>query len=300
VLSPDTDRSGQNADMTTLIRLIGAALAFVLVALVLSVAALVLFVSLTIDLSPYKALIASKVKSRTGLVLEVAGPFYAQTGPVLGVRASDVRIRSASETRSADVLSAVHVALEVATLPLLSGVLEPRLLEIESARLHLERDARGRRNWDPRDVEAVTFGAEEGDGVRLVADRLRLRVHDLGIDYADAASADRLRVRLQSADVEPTAGGLHIALEATVNDHPLRLKGTTATLNQLIGRDDPIPINLEGELLGLSLKVKRKLVDPRTGDEMAAELRVRGDSLGISVLLWSRSRRGGCYAPSRI
>jgi AsmA protein len=279
--------------MKRLMVLIAGTFALAVVVL-LGSALVVVLVPMEADLSPYKAFVAREVRSRTGLELQVDGALFLQTGPVLGLRAKDVRIRSRGETQTTDVLKAGHIALELETLSLLYGVLEPRLLELEAARIQLERDASGRGNWEPDGAEAAISGAEQTNGLRFVAGRLRLRVHDSSMDYSDTTMADPLRVRVRSADVEPTDAGLHIVVDASVNDYPLQVKGTTATLSQLMERADPLPIDVEGELLGLSLRAEGKLVDPRAGGEVAADLRIRGESLrGLAPWLGAAASKLG-------
>ena len=276
--------------MKTMIWLIGETLTLVLVSL-WGLAALLLFVSLRIDLSPYKADIAREVQGRTGLLLQVDGPLYVQTGPLLGVQAGSLRIRSADGTRTHDLLSAGHIALQVKTLPLFSRIFEPRLLELETVRLHFEPDASGKGSSG---AETAGSAGEDHGGFRLVADHLRLRVRDLSMDYKDAGLTDPLRVRVESADVEPAGAGLRIGVDASVDEHPLRLKGTTATLSQLIAGDTPVPIDLDGELLGLSVRAEGKLVNPRSGGEIAAKLRVQGKSLsGLAPWLGNETSKVG-------
>ena len=264
--------------MKKLIWLTAGTVALALV-LLIGAALVVMLVPLEIDLTPYAAQIARELQNRAGLALRVDGPLALRTGPVLGVRAKDLHLRTTGGSKDADLLSSGRLAVEVQTLPLFSGVLQPRLLELEDARLRLDRDASGRGNWEARGADRRGQEAKEGEGLRLVADDLRLRVRNLSVDYADAVSGDRLQGRVQAADLEPSEDGLQVVLDASVNGHPWRLKGRTATPSRLIGRGEPLPVDLEGEVFGLRVQAHGNLVDPRTGAAMAAELRVHGESL---------------------
>jgi hypothetical protein len=116
--------------------------------------------------------------------------------------------------------------------------------------------------------------------MRIVADRLHLRIRDLGVDYRDTVSCDRWPGRVQSADGDPTGDGSRISLDASVNERPVRLTGTIPTPRQLIRRGESMPADLAGELLGLAVQAKGTLADPRAGGEMVATLSLQGDSLG--------------------
>ncbi len=235
--------------------------------------------SFEIDATPFKERVASALSARTGLRIDVEGELGVTVGPRLEVRAQGVRVENPDPKRGGELMTASALALEIETVPLLSGRLIPVSLVLADGDLRFERYKNGWSNWQSSSEARPTTGIGDFDGRRLFADDLRIRVRDTRVSYADRGSEDGWAAQIGTAVIEPEGALLRVDLDGSVNQSPVRLKGTTASLSHLLEADDPVPLDLSGNLLGLDVAVKGTVANPWSGAQVAAKLTVAGKSL---------------------
>lgn len=238
--------------------------------------------SVELDVTAFKDRISATLLEHTGLGFRVDGELHLRVGPSLGLKAQGLHVRNPALSEAGDLLDAELAALEVDALPVLSGRLEPTFLRLEGAKLNLARDRAGDWNWQPGATGDGADTDRDGDAPKegfLLPDGLRVVGKDVRINYKDGRTGVASESVLNSVDLEPAADALKVALDGTVDGYPLVLRGTTATLSQLIDGSRAIPLDLQGNLLGLSVNAKGNLANPRTGAEISAALRIEGRSL---------------------
>ena len=235
--------------------------------------------SFEIDATPFKDRVASALSERTGLQIDVERGLGVTVGPRLEVRAQGVRISNPDPTRGGELMTASALALEMETVPLLSGRLIPVSLSLADGDLRFERYKDGRSNWQTSSKASSASGTADFGGRWLFADDLRIRVRDTRVSYTDRGPGADWAAQVGTAVIEPEGELLRVALDGSVNESPVRIEGTTASLSRLLGADDPIPLDLGGNLLGLDVTAKGTVANPWSGAQVAAKLTVAGKSL---------------------
>ncbi len=115
-----------------------------------------------LDLNRHKDRIQQVVLDKTGRELQINGEISATLFPWIGFSLNDVVFANA-EGFSGDVFGKVTSSdLKVQLLPLLTGSVNVKLVELKGLELNLQRDADGKTNWD--DLMATTAVVETDNG----------------------------------------------------------------------------------------------------------------------------------------
>ena len=215
---------------------------------------LVLFVAIalffTFGLNTLRGPIAKAVTKATGRELVIGGdlkPAWSWVHP--RIRVERVAFANADWGKADHLLNADAVEASISLLPLFAGRLVLPEVHLERARLSLERDAQGRRNWI-LDQEAARDGESRVVVRLLTLDQARLA-------WDDAMSDTRIEARLSTheAGVSFDAGGRWKgkALKATGRaGHVLSIRDASAPFpakaDITIG---PTSARLEGTLTGI-------------------------------------------------
>lgn len=254
----------------------------ILTALLLAAAGLALLLttySVEIDVTPHKERVLLELSERSRLEIRVDGDLQLQLGPRSGLRGQGLHIRNPALKEAGELLTADIAALEVETLALLSGRLEPTALNLEGGNIQVERDKSGRFNWDTAVEARSSSGGGKSENDWLTIDSLSIRVRDSRLTYADRRAGAGWEARAKAADIVPEGAVLRVDLDGSVNKSKVRLKGTTTTLSGVMDAHKPVPLDLSGNLLGLQVNVKGTVANPWSGAQVAAKLTLAGKSL---------------------
>jgi AsmA family protein len=246
---------------------LAAALLSVLLLGAAAVVAILTWVSLDLDLTPYKARVLEEVRARTGLQLDVSGPLALRIGPDLGLRVEGLRLASPAAGKT-PLLEAQRATLTVATLPLLRGQVEPRELDLTGARLNLTRDADRPATWNLPGPGPVTW-----------LEGLRLRVRSSRIDYSDGSTGRSFRMGVRALEARRDGEVLNLALDGDLDGEPVRLTGRTAPLARILAATGPLPLALRGQFLGLDVQADGTLPVPDTKTATRATLSLKAKDL---------------------
>lgn len=248
---------------------LAAALLSVLLLAATAVVAVLTWVSLDLDLTPYKTRVVNELYARTGLRVEVTGTLTLRLGPELELKAEGLTLTNPA-VGDAPLLRAQAASFTAETLPLLRGRLEARDLDLTGARVDLTRNRAGRPNWG---LSAPVAGLED----------LRLRVKSSQVVYTDRPSGQVLRIGVRALEASRTGEVLKLALDGDIDGEPIRVTGHTAPLERILTGDAVIPIDLRGELLGLDLRADGALALPGTPNQTRATLTLKARTLrGLS------------------
>lgn len=100
-----------------------------------------------LNLNHYKDEISGKVKAYTGRTLTIKGDIRLSFLPTLTLKAENITLSNPSGFTSADMVSIPELQVSVKLLPLLSGTLVVEDINLKNPVFFLEKDAKGKPNW---------------------------------------------------------------------------------------------------------------------------------------------------------
>jgi len=142
----------------------------------------------------------------------------------------------------------------------------------------IEKDSSGRVNWLP------VAAAEQKEDLRArwdVPEQLDLRVENSVVNYRDSSSGVEFTLRIKKATAFSPADDADIQLEvdSDLDGTPLDLTGRIGSLPVLISGDEPYPIDVEANLLGVRLQAQGTIANPLSGVAVAASVQLQGESV---------------------
>jgi hypothetical protein len=177
-------------------------------AVLVSVAAIVL--PMLADSVHYRREVIALVKERTGFDLHIDGDVRLRVFPQLRLTVTDVRLANPPGFSNPDFARLPWLAVDIKLLPLLAGHLEPRAIVVTGPHLHIERDRRGRGNWESAARQDTGGKQRTASPATLAALAVgKLRVRDATVHWRDHASGETITlaaISLQTGAVRGAAG----------------------------------------------------------------------------------------------
>lgn len=228
-----------------------------------TLATMILLVLLVLVLVPAERvarLAADRVSAATGRAVTVEGPVRATLWPRFGVRAQDVTLASAPWSEEGPMLRAASMEVSLGLGFVLGGDIRIEALEIDGARLLLERRADGVGSWDldgapdlPAEVregpaDAPTASPADRDAARALSiDRVVFRNSE--VTWIDRAAGREIRLR--AVDLETRLDGpdapIELTASALVGDVAAKLAARASALGALLdGAPTPVTLALSG------------------------------------------------------
>jgi hypothetical protein len=164
-------------------------------ALLVLVAAIIL--TILIDSSHYKRQVIALVKEHTGHDLHIDGDMRLRVFPGLRLTVSHIRLANPPGFSAADLARLPWLMVDVKLLPLLSGRIEPYAVDVVGLRLNLERDQRGRGNWQTIVTMEQDADARQGTTADTLLATMtvgELDVRDATLHWRDQISNETITV----------------------------------------------------------------------------------------------------------
>ncbi|MGB3408290.1 MAG: AsmA family protein [Jannaschia sp.] len=220
-------------------------------------------------------LAAERFEELTGRTLVIEGPVRATLWPRLGVRAEGVTVANAPWSDAGPMLQAQAMDIGVSAMSLFSGTIQVEVLEIEGARLLLERRMDGTANWEiaattggtPAPAPAAAApGTPAAPSRKVAIDRAILTGAE--ITYLDQSTDTSAQIRAVdlSASVPDIAGPVEISGSALFNGVAVSGQARIGALQALIdGALVPVGLSLTSGATDLALE-GRADIDPLSFD----------------------------------
>ena len=210
--------------------------------------------------------VLNQIRGATGREVTLEGDVSFSLYPVLGVRTGAVTIANADWSQRGPMLEAEGLSIGVETMPIFSGQIRIRALELIRPDLLLERNAEGRGNWE---IEPGT-GGSGGRQFALALDRIEMRGGQ--VRYFDATDGSAQSFSgLDAVLVAPDLVGpatLELAIEPA-GERVVLNAGIEGILPFVTGR--PVPVRADLSAGGGRVKFEGRAT--ATGDaEGALEL----------------------------
>jgi len=203
-------------------------------ALVLLFAAADLTLHMVFSQARLLSLAQGRVERAWGRKLE-AGTLRWGLFPYPQLQATHVAIANADWAQERHVLEADAISARLALLPLLSGKVVVRGLDLRGLHVNLEVDASGRHDWD---MARNRGKAQDPADLLQRIDLTALRIEDGRVDYVAPGGPARsweIRSLKANGDAHLRHLSFHAALER--EGHPLQLAGRLADLSRLGAAD---------------------------------------------------------------
>ncbi|MCP5305679.1 MAG: AsmA family protein [Chromatiaceae bacterium] len=160
----------------------------IVVVLLLLVAAAVIL-PMVIDPNDYKPQIVQAAKDKLGRDLVIEQDLDLSVFPWLGIETGGVRLGNAPGFEASSFAEIDQLGVKVKLMPLLSRQVEIDTLVIKGLRLNLEKDAKGRTNWDDLAAGAADEAEKPVEPTPSEGESTPLTVHLQGIQIEDARIA---------------------------------------------------------------------------------------------------------------
>jgi uncharacterized protein involved in outer membrane biogenesis len=211
------------------------------------------------------------LSAAAGREVRFAGDFHLEILPRPQLEATDVTVANAPGRPSPHALAIDTLRLEVALWPLLARRVQLEGLEIDGARLRLDRDADGRFDALPALGSLAGGGSEPGLPLAVRFDRIELR--EVQVAWTDAASGDARALRLEALEIAAAdeEGPVGWSARGALPGGAFDLAGSTGSLRALLHPSGAWPVSLEGRVGEAELRVSGRVERPPAGARDAGE-----------------------------
>ncbi len=146
-----------------------------------------------------KAELSTKVKEETGRDLQIPGEVSFSVFPWLGVKLGTVEFGNAPGFSDAKFASVENVNVRVKIMPLLERRLEMDTVTLHGLSLNLERNQKGRTNWEDlttrgKGKKAKTSGDDMGEGMAALAIG-GLDIQDANLSFKDVRAGQAFAIK---------------------------------------------------------------------------------------------------------
>lgn len=254
-----------------------------------AVAALILaayLVLLSLDFNRFKPQIVQAVKEAAGLDVIIRGDIEIGFGLDLRVLLHDIGIRNASWGSRPDMIHIRRCELDLALLRLLRGVLEIEQLFFIEPDFLLERSPSGEFNFRIKPSNGVSSPPSASRSKELPL----LPVKEVQVEKGRFTHRDGMTGEIFTKDVNHLVvsasdmqSPIHLELQGSLNERPVRVEGTFGSLSKLIDSDQPWPLDLTARLDGSIAVVLGTISDVSRMKGLSLEVKAEGPSISEAL-----------------
>ena len=209
-------------------------------AMLVLVAAIVL--PMLVDSSHYKRQVIGLVKEHTGYDLHIDGAVRLRIFPRLRLTVSHIRLANPPGFSTSDLARLPWLMVDLKLLPLLTGRIEPHAVDVVGLSLNLERDQRGRGNWQSTVAVEQDADARQGTAAGALLATMavgELDVRDATLHWRDQISNETITlsaITLQTGALDGGKGIDDVRLQATFLENGATLEARGAVTLSAAGR----------------------------------------------------------------
>jgi len=273
--------------MKIIVRVLAGVFVLVVAVVVAGVA-----IIMSIDPNEYRERLTSEVKNLTGRDLVIKGDLNVGISLIPTLVANDVTFSNATWGSRPDMASIKKLEASLEVLPLLSGNIKIGNVVLVEPDILLEVATDGRTNWDfgsasepakpaqpapsaPTDSSGRAPTIPSIDSIAI--DRARFRFNDMKTKQDLNLALDKVRI----GDVA-SGNKLRIEIAGSYNKTPFELKGTTDSIDNLVG-DTTFALDLEASALAAVVKLKGAVVKPMSGPQLGIDFSLAGKDLTATL-----------------
>ena len=246
------------------------ALLWLVVVVVVLVGAAAVLIPMLFDPNDYKDTIAGQVKDQTGRELAIEGDLKMSVFPWLGVDIGPTSLGNAAGFTAPVFARSERVQVRVKLMPLLERRIEMDTVTVHGLQVNLERDAKGRTNWEDLAKAGEGSGGKSessgggdatssGEAPAIAGLALGgVSIEDASVSWSDAAAGQKAKVSnidLKTDKIElgkpiSVTGGLDVSLSQPSIAGRVELTARVAANGPVIKADGTeLKVNLTGDTL---------------------------------------------------
>lgn len=225
----------------------------------------------TVDPVQLTKLLSTSVKAATGRDLKITGPVRLSFFPRISVSAERLSLSNVSWASNSEMLTLEHIDLDIKMLPLLSKRIEVGSVKLAGLKLHLQKNASGKVNWDMSTEPSNAAPGSSGDNADTssVGDTLiymaSISIVDAQIRYQEpTGSISNYQIKRLSLTENGDASTITLNMQA--QGQALELSGKTGSLTSLLKQSNAstmqFPLDLNLAINGKTLLIKGEVSKP--------------------------------------
>ena len=232
----------------------------------------------------YRWVLRQAIEGRLERDVRVEGTFEFELGLEPTVTVTDVSITDALWTGREEMAHAERLELQVAIVPLLSGIVAIPRLTVHGLRMQLERSADGRANWDTIAGAGASTRTESGDlAPPPLIEVVSLR--DIAVTYSDRRSGARREILIYALEKTEAAEAETFDLrgEGKLDGRRFQVSGRFGSFREIFAGAESYPVEFVFEAPSGALTVEGLVQDPLGDVDM--DLAVSAETVSLSGLL---------------
>ena len=273
--------------MKIIVRVLAGVFVLVVAVVVAGVA-----IVMSIDPNEYRDRLTAEVKNLTGRDLVIKGNLKVGISLIPTLVASDVSFSNAPWGSRPEMAVIKRLEASLEALPLLSGNIKIGKVVLVEPDILLEVATDGRTNWDFSSSPAAAKPAQSTPSASadsagraptipsidsIAIDKARFRFNDMKAKQDLNLVLDKVRI----GDVA-SGNKLKIEIAGAYNNTPFELKGTTDSIDNLVG-DSSFAMDLEATALAAVVKLKGAVAKPMSGPLLGVDFSLTGKDLTATL-----------------
>jgi uncharacterized protein involved in outer membrane biogenesis len=170
-----------------------------------------------VDLGRFAPQIEAAAKKATGRDLRIEGPLHIGLSLTPSLVAEKVRFSNASWGSRADMMTADKLAIKLDVIPLLSGKVALKSVELDGADIYVETDKSGKGNWEFGTSEPATGKPAKTGGGPALTGVPEVAISNLKLAYRAGNTQKVTKAEFKTVSIEPKGSGVHATVEGDVN-----------------------------------------------------------------------------------
>jgi len=253
-------------------------LAIVLAAIVLSLAAVVVYLG-SADLGRFKNVLIPLASELLGRELRIDGRLSLRLGRSLRLQAAEVSVANAPWADEPYLLEAAGLEAEVDLASLIRGPANIESLALTGAVVRLQETEDGRRNWSQPGADAAEQAATDiGEILRSLRRIARFEANDVRVLVTAPLLSRPDEIVIDNAAYGSVGESMSADASATVNGIPLVLATEIAPANAQ-SAPEALSITADVRMGEVILKTTALLADPQTLAISAADFQLTGPDI---------------------
>jgi len=245
-------------------------------------------VLLSLDFNRYKPQIVQAVKEASGLEIAIHGDIEVGFGFDLRVVIGDIDIRNAAWGSRPEMVHIRRCELDLALLRLTRGVLEIEQVFFIEPDFLLETNPSGEFNFQITSSKGVPSPAPASRPSELPL----LPVKEVQVEKGRFTYRDGRSEKLFTKDVNHLAvsasdmqSPIHLELQGSLNERPVRVEGTFGSLAQWIDSKQPWPVELTARLDGSIATLQGTISDVAGLKGLSLKAKAEGPSISEALAI---------------